>query len=347
MFNDNRPGTSSATARSFVPSANAFPVISPRTGGPFRRGICTVWQTSNTGLRVVRRLLPFALLGLGLVLCFRTYRTLDWRALSHDLRHAGPWVLLVLLAPIVGIFLHMLGWRALLDRNMRPTLWRAFRIFVAAQAGNEIGASVLGETVKVVAFPRERRASAIRAVVWDNLIAFAALIVVLLVVTTLPIPALFGSASFRVCRAIVFLGLAVGAALWIFLSGKTTACPPIPIVLFAFLAHLVGKLWIVAEFFLALALLATASWYSSALLGFASTLASCVGAPVPGQLGITECALVSCASIAHIHVSTVLSVAILRRARSFFWVILGAAFYVAIRLTTQSMRVHASPAGSI
>jgi hypothetical protein len=132
-----------------------------------------------------------------------------------------------------------------------------------------------------------------------------------------------------------------------FLSGKTTACPPIPVALFAFLAHLVGKLWIVAEFFLALALLATASWYSSALLGFASTLASCVGAPVPGQLGITECALLSCASIAHIHVSTVLSVALLRRARSLLWVILGAAFYIAIRLTTQSMRAHASPASSI
>lgn len=332
--------------RPFVPLANAFPVISPQRRRPGPRGICTLWHAGNTGLRFVRRLLPLALLGLGLVLCVRAYRTLDWHSVGYDLRRAGPWVALVLLAPVVGNFLHMLGWRALLGRDMRPKLWRAFRIFVAAQAGNEIGASVLGETVKVVAFPREKRASAVRAVIWDNLIAFAALIFVLLAVTALPIPALFGSASLRAWGAVVFLVLAVGAGVWIFLSGKGTACPPLAVVLFTFVAHFLGKLWIVAEFFLALALLATASWYSSALLGFASTLASCVGAPVPGQLGVTECALVSCAGMAHIRVSTVLSVAILRRARSLLWVILGAVFYIAIRVTTQSVRNHVPPARS-
>jgi uncharacterized membrane protein YbhN (UPF0104 family) len=109
-------------------------------------------------------------------------------------------------------------------------------------------------------------------------------------------------------------------------------------MLFALFAHFLAKLWIVGEFALALGLLATASWYSSALLGFAATLASCIGAPVPGQLGVVESTLVLFASSAHVNVATVLSVAVLRRARSLLWVLLGAAFLFALGITTKSVK---------
>jgi uncharacterized membrane protein YbhN (UPF0104 family) len=272
-----------------------------------------------------RRLVPSVLFALGFYLCLRICRGLDWRSVWGQLLSVGPAVILLLLAPCVGNFLHMLGWRALLDRSFRPGLLRALLIFVAAQAGNTLGASVLGESVKVVAFGTRRRAEALHIVLWDNLTALAALIPLLLSVFLLPLRVAFGSGvenglcAFTAVSIVLLIGGTVVAA------RRLPARPPLMNLLFAVFAHGLGKLWIVVEFAIALGLLATVSWYSSALLGFASTFATSVGAPVPGQVGILEAALVACSRAAHLSVTTVIAVATLRRVRSLLWVLLGAA----------------------
>jgi hypothetical protein len=95
----------------------------------------------------------------------------------------------------------------------------------------------------------------------------------------------------------------------------------------AFLAHYLGKLWIVADFALWLWLVAHASWHSSALLGLVGTVASVLGAPIPGQLGVMEAALGGSAAWVGLGASTLLSVAVLRRARGLLWIALGALLF--------------------
>jgi hypothetical protein len=316
------------------------PVLSKRctlaAGAPQGNG--TLWLASYTVPASIRRLLSLALLGLGIHLCLRACRTLEWRSVAHDMHHAGPWVVVLLLAPIVGNFVHMLGWRSLIERNWRPSLWRAFRIFVAAQAGNELGTSVLGESVKILAFAPDKRSAAVRVVLWDNVTALVAVALSLLSVFALSPPVALGPALRRVLAVLTLVYVAVAVGAWILSAGKLASRPPVSNMLFALLAHFLAKLWVVVEFALALGLLATASWYSSALLGFAATLASCIGAPVPGQLGVIESTLVAFASSAHVNIATVLSVAVLRRARSLLWVLLGAAFLFALGITTKSVK---------
>ncbi len=128
----------------------------------------TLWCGGDRIRRLIRRIVPFALLAIGTAFCLQLWKQLGWNAFVAALHRAGPGVLLLLLAPGVGNFVHMLGWRALLSRDVRPRIGRAFRIFVAAQAGNEFGLGVLGEAVKITAFPPDRRTEATKAVVLDS-----------------------------------------------------------------------------------------------------------------------------------------------------------------------------------
>jgi len=290
----------------------------------------TVWSQGNGVVRAARALAPFAASAVGLWLCVKFCSGLDWHAVVRDLRHVGVGAPLLLLAPLVGNFVHMVGWRELLPVAARPTLGRSLAISLAAQSGNELGLGVLGESLKVSELPREHRATAWRAMLLDNLTALVALLAVigsmalfLAGVTTehaAPRPGVLGT-SFT-----FIVALLVGLSWWARRSQGAARG-----VLFAFTAHYVGKLWIVAEFALVLALLGSVSVRSSALLGLVSTLASAAGAAIPGQLGVLEAALKGAASACGLGTCTLVSVALLRRVRSMLWVVFGALLFWQLR----------------
>jgi hypothetical protein len=299
----------------------------------------TLWSRGNSILRWLRRLFPFVASSLGLWLCVRFCSALEWRAVAHDLRHVGAGASLLLLAPIVGNVVHMLGWRGLLPPSARPGLWRSLAIFLAAQAGNELGLGVLGESLKVSELSSEHRSSAWRAMLLDNLTALAALLAVVLSMALF----LGGSALEHTWSRSLTLGALLGLSA-VSLAGlgiwarKSNGSPLA--VLVAFVAHYLGKLWIVAEFALALALLGTVTLRSSAVLGLVSTLASAVGAAIPGQLGVLEAALKGSAASCGLGACTLVSVALLRRARSMLWVALGALLFWQLRSQRAPRAAH-------
>lgn len=300
---------------------------------PRLRACGTLWLNRHSCSVWLRRLLPVVLAGLGVCLCLRLFRGQDWSLVALNLRRAGPWVAVLLSMPMVSNFVHMLGWRSLIERSWRPRLGRAFCIFVAAQAGNEIGSSILGESIKVAAFPQPAQKAALRAVIWDNLTSLVALGVVLLTVSALPLRAELHLTVWRIGLLVLALLLVTVLGLALARRLQATDRPPLGAITLAFLAHYLGKLWIVAEYAIALALVANATWHNSALLGFASLLGTSVGAPVPGQIGVVEAALVSCAGFAQLTMPTLLSIAILRRARSLTWIVVGATLGVAVGVT--------------
>jgi len=308
-----------------LPSAPSAPVASSGLGERF-----TLWSRGNSALRWLQKVFPFVASGVGLWLCVRFCSTLEWRAVAHDIRHVGAGAALLLLAPIVGNFVHMVGWRGLLPSNARPGLGRSLAIFLAAQAGNELGLGVLGESLKVSEFPSEHRSFAWRAMLLDNLTALVALLAVVLSMALF----LSGSAMQHALPRSVALGGLLGAGVaalgGLGIWARTASSSPLAVLL-AFAAHYIGKLWIVAEFALALALLGTATLRSSAVLGLVSTLASAVGAAIPGQLGVLEAALKGSAASCGVGVCTLVSVALLRRARSILWVALGAVLFWQLR----------------
>lgn len=300
----------------------------------------TVSRGSNSVRGWARRGAPVAASLVGLWLCVRFFGALDWRAAAHDIRHVGIGAGLLILAPVVGNFVHMLGWRALLPGPVRPRLGRSLAIFLAAQAGNEVGLGVLGESLKVSELPSEHRAVALRAVLLDNLSSLAALFAVVL-----SIAAFLGSiATPHASQRLVLFGLlsalgvatVVGVALWLRRSHGSARG-----LLFSFGAHYVGKIWIVAEFALVLALLGAVTLRSSALLGLVSTLASAAGAAIPGQLGVLEAALKGSASSCGLAACTLVTVALLRRARSVAWVVLGALLFWQLRSGRAAAKVAA------
>lgn len=301
----------------------------------------TLWSRGNKLLGWARRGAPFAASALGLWLCIRFCAALEWGAIAQDVRHVGVGAGLLLLAPVVGNFVHMIGWRALLPTAARPGLGRSLAIFVAAQAGNEVGLGVLGESLKVSELPSEHRSAALRAVVLDNLAALAALFAVVLSIALFLSSAAvwhaFRGPAALACLAVLGAALLVALGVW-----KRRARGSARSIILAFSAHYAGKLWIVAEFALVLALLGAVTVRSSAVLGLVSTLASAVGAAIPGQLGVLESALKGSAASCGLGACTLVSVALLRRARSVLWVALGALLFWQLRLRGVVARVNGS-----
>jgi hypothetical protein len=297
----------------------------------------TLWSQGNSALSRARKLLPLGASAVGLWLCVRFCSAFEWRAVAEDVRHVGVGVALLLVAPIVGNFVHMVGWRALLPAAARPRLGRSLAIFVAAQAGNEVGLGVLGESLKVSELPSTHRAVALRAVIVDNLASLAALVAVVLSMAlflsrvaiehALPQP--------MALAALAAFGVAALAALGSWARSSNGSARSIAV---AFMAHYAAKLWIVAEFALVLGLLGAATLRSSAVLGLVSTLASAAGAAIPGQLGVLETALKGSAASCGLGACTLVSVALLRRARSVLWVALGALLFWQLRLQARRIR---------
>jgi hypothetical protein len=215
------------------------------------------------------------------------------------------WPLAVLLSlPAVAHFIKMLGWRSLLPRSARPSLPRAYATFVAAQGINELGFSVLGEPLKVMVLPPAARAAGLRAVVADNAAAFAAL---LAVVATLA--CLGGWAALPLA---LLLGIVARAGR----EGWSA-------LLAAFFAHYLGKLWLVVEIAVGLAFLGQPTAGVAAPLALTWMGASALGAPVPGQLGVVETALVQAGALLGVAAPSLVVLALVRRLRSLLWLLVG------------------------
>jgi hypothetical protein len=233
---------------------------------------------------------------------------------------AGPGAAFVFAAPVVGQFLNLLAWTVLLPQEARPDPLRGYRLLLAAQAGNELGACVLGESLKVIALPSRHRDAAVAAVVLDNAVCFAA-VCSFLVVGGAGLR-LSGSMSTDAFHVLKWAPLIVVAVMVPFVvvggvrqsarsavgersKGIVRACRlalrerPRAIAA-AFLLHLAAKLWVFAEFWLAIRLFGHGSLRQCALLGVASVGGSMIGAPVPAQLGVVESAVALAAATAGI-----------------------------------------------
>ncbi|HEY6559755.1 MAG TPA: lysylphosphatidylglycerol synthase domain-containing protein [Polyangiaceae bacterium] len=285
-----------------------------------------------------------ALFLLGVAVVCRLFARVGVHSVVALLGNAGPSVAFVFAAPVVGQLLNLLAWTVLLPQAARPHPIRGYRVLLAAQAGNELGASILGEPLKVIALPSRHRDAAAAAVVLDNVVCFAAVCSFLVVGGAVLSP--FGSMSTDAPHALKWASLIVVAVMVSFvvggslvrsarsaieerLKGTFRACRfalrerPRAIAA-AFLLHVAAKLWVFAEFWLALRLFGHGSLRESALLGVASIGGSMMGAPVPAQLGVVESAVAVAAATAGIPTLVALAVLVLRRVRGFFWILAGA-----------------------
>jgi hypothetical protein len=301
--------------------------------------------------------LPFVLIVVSSFVLLRSGSQVTWEQLATECRKAGPALALVFLAPAVGNALHMLGWRLLFLSEQRPRLWRAYRAFVAAQAGNELGLGVMGEPVKVVALPRQHREAAMAALVMDNVTSAVALVAFfsslgLFILALSPhssLPRQAAMASLVGAAALVglgllawragcatdavpsFLGRGKGAHLLERARGTVSACRRLVAerpgaVAGAVALHYLGKLWMLVEMLLVMFLLDCGSLRGGVLLSLASALGSLAGAPIPGQVGVLEASLLSTSEAAGVSLAAGIAIAVLRRVRGGLWILLGALF---------------------
>jgi hypothetical protein len=264
---------------------------------------------------VLRFVWALLLLLVGAFLLSRLAQLGEWRrAWSTSVSLGAPLALLLAL-PAVSNFVKMLGWRGLIPREHRPPLLRAYAAFIGAQGINELGFAVLGEPVKVLVLPGEARAAGARAVIADNLAALAAL--------------------FAVIATLARLGIAaVPLLLLLFIVLRRVREQSWSALLAAFLAHYVGKLWLVVEIGLGLYFLGEPAFRHAGQLGLAWLGAAAVGAPVPGQLGVVEAALVHAGGVLGVSAPSLVALALIRRLRSLLWLLLG--LLLAARLATRS-----------
>lgn len=272
----------------------------------------TVWCRRHTGaLRVVWSLL---LCGLGWLLVARLATLADLKqAWSQSLGLGFP-LLLLLALPAVSHFIKMLGWRSLLPPELRPRLATAYATFVAAQGVNELGFSVLGEPLKIWVLPPDARAIGLRAVLADNLAALAALFAVIASLSRLG-----AGASAPLLRAWLALPCAALVVLVLWRARRERWSG----LLSAFAAHYCGKLWLVVELGLGLHFLGQPALAQAPTLALAWLGAAAIGAPVPGQLGVVEAALVKTGASLGLAVTSLLALALVRRLRSLVWVVVG------------------------
>lgn len=267
----------------------------------------TVWWRGHSGWLSHRWLriawLLVLLLG-GAFLFSRLAGGAEWRRAWSTGVSLGPALLVLLALPAVSHFIKMLGWRALLPRQARPSLATAYATFVAAQGVNELGFSVMGEPLKVLVLAPTHRAAGIKAAVADNLAALAALFAVIGTLARLGLGAL----------PVLLLALMVLA------RAKEQSWSGL---LAAFVAHYLGKLWLVVEIGLGLQLLGESALPAARQLSLACLGAAALGAPVPGQLGIVEVALTHTGSLLGIAAPSLLALALIRRLRSLLWLLLG------------------------
>lgn len=267
-------------------------------------------------------------------------------AVLYAVQRVGAGFVLVLLAPTVGMVLHCLGWLVLLPRAARPTLWVGLSAHVAAQAGDELGAGVAGEPLKVLVLARGWRAQAAAAVALDNVAQLVALggfmigaasiallypptagsragaplilVGILLVVGAVALPLLMvaglhRSPQLRRYRSVAWLVGTLDVARDTMRTRRMLA---------SVLLHGLGKTWIVPEIALTLALMGSRP-VAALWLAPMSVLGSLLGTAIPGQAGTVEAALAAGGAMVGLDPATVMALALLRRARTIGWVIAG------------------------
>jgi hypothetical protein len=263
-----------------------------------------------------------------------------WRGVER----VGPGFLLVAIMPLVGMILHCWAWLMLVPKPLRPRPTVAFAAYVASQAGNELGAGVAGEPLKALVFHPRVRGGTLVALGLDNGTHIAATALLLAGAAFLPWSstslvsahacAWAGATSLAVVLAVVLAILIapfcrldggngrVARCARLLLSARMALLSQPRLVLGSVLLHLAGKLWIVAEMALLLALLGKnpmlAPW-----LGAASMLASALGAPIPGQVGVVESAVFAACTALGIDAPTAMALVLLRRLRGGLWIALG------------------------
>jgi len=262
----------------------------------------------------------------------------------RSIERVGPNFVWVLVAPAVGMVLHCCGWLVLLPKVLRPRPAMALAAYVASQAGNELGAGVAGEPLKALVFRRGVRSSTVVALALDNGTHIAATALVLAGAAFLPWAstslvsartcAWAGATSFALVALAVIFVLAAPLRRWNAGAGRVARFVRVlevarmallsrpRLVLGSVLLHLAGKLWIVAEMALLLALLGQSATLAP-WLGAASVLASVVGAAIPGQMGAVEAAVFAACTALGVDAPTAMALVLLRRLRSGLWIALG------------------------
>ena len=286
---------------------------------------------------------------------FLLWRVGVWQVLNAVGR-VGWGMIAIVVLPVGGLALHTLGWAVLLPSHQRPSPLKAFSVYVASQAGNELGGGVLGETVKLLIAPPKDRADATAALLVDNATAlastlgFGALALVLLglpdvnlpweVVTVASIVVLLclaaagvgGRMAHRALGVVREQGRRVAGAISTLLRRSPAR------VATSFIAHALGKAWIVVEFAVALALIGGVPVEQALVLGPAAVLATIVGAPIPAKVGVMEASALWTAQAHAEWVPTLLAVVLLRRVRSLLWTALGV--YLTSGLVRSAAELH-------
>ena len=262
----------------------------------------------------------------------------------RSIERIGPGFVLVLLAPFVGTVLHCWGWLVLLPRSLRPRPAIALAAYAASQAGNELGAGVAGEPLKALVFHPNARSRTIVALALDNGTFIASTALCLASAAFLPwgskspmgahTCAWAGATSLAVVLGAVLLILVAPLRRWgtgpgrvarwvrVLDAARKALLSQPRLVLASVLLHLAGRLWIVAEMALILALLGMnpmlAPW-----LGAASVVASVLGAAIPGQMGVVDAAVFAACAALGVDAPTAMALVLLRRLRGGLWIALG------------------------
>jgi len=288
--------------------------------------------------------LSVALLAAGVTALAVLLRRVGAEPVLRSIERVGPNFVLVLVAPIVGMALHCCGWLVLLPKSLRPRPLIAIAAYVASQAGNELGAGVAGEPLKALVFHPTVRGRTIVALALDNGTHIAATALLLAGAAFLPWAATsLVSAHACAWAGATSLGIVLGAVLLILVaplrrwgarSGRLARFARVldaareallsqpRLVLGSVLLHLAGKLWIVAEMALLLALLGVSPMLAP-WLGAASVLASVMGAAIPGQMGVVEAAVFAVCAALGVDAPTAMALVLLRRLRSGLWIAVG------------------------
>ena len=221
----------------------------------------------------------------------------------------------IVLAPIVGMVLHCWGWLVMLPRAARPTAKAALWAQVAAQAGDELGAGVAGEPLKLASTNRAFRTRAVVALAVDNVAQVIAVGGFLLTASCAlrVVYSGLGSSALGLMAVAGALLVSVGIALPMLMAGaiqrsrlRTYGWGPRLLhtlnttrmfmrkrprkVLSSVLLHGLGKAWIVPVMALTLNLLGASS-FAALWLAPMSVLGSLLGTMIPGQAGAVEAAL--------------------------------------------------------
>lgn len=307
---------------------------------------------SRRGPGALLRCARWGLLVLGALVFGHQLFSADLHAALVVAIHAGPYLALILLAPIVGIVLHTLGWVVLFSGEQRPGHFSALGTYLAAQSVNELGAGVLGEPLKA-------SAAGLVPTALDNLSQLLALFLFLtlgvLALTTSPYTAHLKAGVFS-AALLVFAGLIVIAVILLrkprtapqdkapavdekqrlahlrekarlLLEAHTRSLQARPLhVAASVLLHLAAKSWIIVEMALVLRATGISGWDLACWLGLGSSAASTLGAFVPGQFGVLEGGLAGVGASLGLAPEIIVAIVLLRRLKWFVWVGIGLVF---------------------